>query len=105
MPWKEGYWYSKGTTSWVMIVKGNLAETKSLVALDYPDAKSMGSSVWKFAQTKEEYGLAEEEISQASGMEFYNLKMEYDMGGTPFAVYGALNEDGTKVYMRGTFRY
>jgi hypothetical protein len=105
MPWKEGYWYTKGSTSWVMIVKGDTSETKNIVALDYPDAKSMGSSKWTYAKTPEEYGLAEEEIFNASGVEFYNLRIEYDMGGpTPFVMHGVLNDDGNKLYMRGIYR-
>ena len=40
----------KGSTSWVMIVKGDASETKNIVALDYPDAKSMGSSIWTYAK-------------------------------------------------------
>ena len=93
---------TKGSTSWVMIVKGDASETKNIVALDYPDAKSMGSSIWTYAKTTEEYGLAEEEIFNASGVEFYNLKIEYDMGGpTPFVMHGVLNDDGNKLYMKG----
>ena len=35
-------------------------------------------------------------------MEFYNLKIEYDMGGpTPFVMHGVLNDDGDKLYMKG----
>ena len=33
-----------------MIVKGDASETKNIVALDYPDAKSMGSSTWTYAK-------------------------------------------------------
>ena len=49
MPWKEGYWYTKGSTAWIMIVKGDTSETKNIVALDYPHCKSMGSSTWTYA--------------------------------------------------------
>ena len=72
------------------------------MALDHPEVTPMGSSVWTYATTKEEYGRAEQEIINVSGIEFYNLKIEYSMGGSqPFVIYGVLNDEGTKLYKQG----
>ena len=55
MPWKSGIWYTKRSSSWIMIVKGDVHETKSLCALDYPDARAMATTTWSYATTLEEF--------------------------------------------------
>ena len=101
MPWKNGYWYSKGSTSWIMILQGDVQDMKSLCSLDYPGAKSLQSATWTYATTEDEFGIAVEEVANASGAEYNNVKIDYDMGESQFSMHGVLNDDGTKFYMRG----
>ena len=102
MPWKSGIWYTKGQSSWIMILKGDLQETKSLYALDYPDARAMGTATWSYAKTLEEYGLADPEVFDATGVKYNNLRLDYDLGGgNMMNVSGVLNDDGTKLHIRG----
>ena len=102
MPWKNGIWYTKRSSSWIMIVKGDVHETKSLCALDYPDARAMATTTWSYATTLEEFGLAEPEIFDATGVKYNNLRMEYDLGGGKKGnTNGVLNEDGSKLHIRG----
>ena len=102
IPWKNGFWYTKGSSSWLMDVKGDIQETKNLCALDYPDAKAMATTIWTYAKTLEEFGLADPEIFDATGVKYNNLRMEYDVGGDKkFSMYGVLNDAGTKLHVRG----
>ena len=102
MPWKNGIWYTKRSSSWIMILKGDVHETKSLCALDYPDARAMATTTWSYAKTLEEYGLADSEVFDATGVKYNNLRMEYDLGGGKKGnVSGVLNDDGSKLHIRG----
>lgn len=101
MPWKNGYWYTEASTSWIMMVKDDQCDTKNVVALDYPDTKSRGSSTWDYAKLHGEFGLADVKIFEATGVKYYNLKMEYNMFGQNLKVYGILNDEGTKLCFKG----
>ena len=101
MPWKTGLWCGKNSKTWVMIVNGDVSETKNLCVLEYPDAKTIATATWTFANNLEDYGLADPEISDASGVKHYNLEMVYTMGVTEFKMYAVLNQEGTKLYQRG----
>ena len=101
MPWKNGYWYTKGSKSRIMMVKDDHCDTKNIVSFDYPDAKSMNSSTWYYAKSHGEFGLADAKIFEATGVKYSNLKMEYDMfGAQKIAMYGVLNDEGTKLYIK-----
>ena len=101
MPWKNGIWCGKNSKTWVMIVNGDVSETKNLCVLEYPDAKTIATATWTFANNLEDYGPADPEIVDASGVTHYNLEMVYTMGVTEFKMYAVLNQEGTKLYQRG----
>ena len=101
MPWKNGYWYTENSTSWIMMVKDDQCDTKNVVALDYSDTKSRGSSTWDYAKSHGEFGLTDVKIFEATGVKYYNLKMEYNMFGQNLKVYGVLNDEGTKLCFKG----
>ena len=102
MPWKSGFWYTKGSSSWLMDLKGDIQETKNLCAMDYPDARAMATTVWSYAKTLEEFGLADSEVFDATGVKYNNLRMEYDLGGEKkMTVSGVLNDSGTKLHIKG----
>ena len=103
MPWKSGLWCGKNSKTWVMIVKGDISETKNLCVLDYPDTKSVATATWSYANNLEDYGPADPEIVDASGIKHYNLEMAFSMGVTEFKMYGVLNQEGTKLYQRGKY--
>ena len=55
-----------------------------------------------YATTLEEFGLADPEIFDATGVKYNNLRMEYDLGGGKKGnTNGVLNEDGSKLHIRG----
>ena len=101
LPWKNGIWCGKNSKIWVMVVKGDVSETKNHCVLDYPDAKSLATATWTFANNLEDYGPADPEIVEASGVKHYNLEMAIKMGITEYKMYGALNQEGTKMYQIG----
>ena len=84
-----------------MVVKGDVSETKNHCVLDYPDAKSLATATWTLANNLEDYGPADPEIVEASGVKHYNLEMAIKMGITEYKMYGALNQEGTKMYQIG----
>ena len=47
--------------------------------------------------------FADEEISNVCGSKHYNIQMEYDMGGAKLSVHGVLNDEGTKLWMKGLY--
>ena len=84
------------------MVKDDHCDMKNIVSLDYPDAKSMNSSTWHYAKSHGEFGLVDAKIFEATGVKYSNLKMEYNMfGGQKIAMYGVLNDGGTKLHIKG----
>lgn len=101
MPWKTGLWCGKNSKTWVMIVKGDVAETKNLCVLEYPDTKSVATATWSYANNLEDYGPAHPEVIEASGVKNNNLEMAFSMGVQEFKMYGVLNQEGKKLYQIG----
>ena len=100
MPWKNGFWHTKTFSSRVMVVKDNQAETKYHVVFDYPDSKSLFSSTLTNAKFVGEFGLADNNIFEASGVKYSNLKFEYMLGAEKVAIFGVLNDTGTTMYLK-----
>lgn len=103
MPWKTGLWCGKNSKTWVMIVKGDVAETKNLCVLEYPDTKSVATATWSYANNLEDYGPAHPEVIEASGVKNNNLEMAFSMGVQEFKMYGVLNQEGKKLYQIGKY--
>ena len=86
--WKDGYWCNREAERYITIIKGEKMQMKKLACLDLPNAISLIEA----RITGGDFGPTPEDIAILSGMNTYNLQMEFvDFHKTTPAV---LNEKG-----------
>ena len=90
-PWRNGYWYNKEQKSYITIVNGNEAVSKSHLCLDYPDLKPNAKYTWTYG----DFGDTPEEIEKVTGAKKFNVQFGQSN------VYGVLHECGTKLIKHG----
>ena len=63
--------------------------------------QNLGAQVHGTMQNRMENLDSHDKIFEATGVKYYNLKMEYNMFGQNLKVYGVLNDEGTKLCFKG----
>ena len=96
-PWKKGYWFTTSMSSSMGWMEENTFSWKSMIALDYPEAKPVMTCTVKIG----EFGPAHPDVVKESGKDFYNMEMEM----TGFKIPMVLSDDGTKICYIGMYMY
>ena len=94
-PWKKGYWFTTSMSSSMGWMEENTFSWKSMIALDYPEAKPVMTCTVKLG----EFGPAHPDVVKESGKDFYNMEMEM----TGFKIPMVLSDDGTKICYIGMY--
>ena len=94
-PWKKGYWFSTSMGSLIGLMEDNTFSWKSMIALDYPEARPIVQCTVKFG----EFGPAHSDVVKESGKDIYNVEMEM----TGFKIHAALSDSGTKICYIGMY--
>ena len=97
IPWKDGPWQSNTFMSDVMFVEGNVVKNRNVAYLDHPTLippTEEASGFWHSGN----FGPARQEIVNATGENDYNWKY---VEGNHAAMFGVLDENGTKVTLWG----
>ena len=73
--WRDGKWYSKDDPSLIFFAEGQKVIAKPIICLDYPE---VNPSPWIPTWTLGDFGPAQKEILETTGIKNYNIQFKIE---------------------------
>ena len=93
---RDGFWFNDKVPCTYFIASGGRMDVKAMTCVDYPKLEGEFQVPIKFG----DYGPTRKEIAEATGMENYNLKLEFFYDYYP-ETPGVINDEGTEITIWG----